>query len=319
MILAAGVSLAGTLLFGKLLLPVLRRLKLGQKILEIGPSWHKSKEGTPTMGGLFFMPAITVAVIAAGWHETERGRYAHLFILLFAWIYGGIGFIDDLAKVRKKRNQGLTAPQKLLLQLSAAAAFLALLRQFEFISGKLTVPFTELVFELPWPLYLTLGILFVAGFVNAVNFTDGVDGLCAGVTLPVAAFFGLLALSLENMGVSVFAGALAGGLLGFLFFNFHPAKVFMGDTGALFLGGALCGLAFAADRPLPLLIAGLVYLIEILSVVLQVAFFKLTKGKRLFRMSPIHHHFEMGGWKERKVFAVFSLVSAGCCVIAWFG
>ena len=318
MLLSAGIALLGALLFGRLLLPVLRRLKLGQRILEVGPNWHKTKEGTPTMGGFFFMLAMTAAVLTAGRGEMTDGRYTHLFILLFAWICGGIGFVDDLAKVRNKRNQGLSAPQKLLLQLSAAAAFLALFRSFGYTASELAVPFTSVVLPVPWPVYLTLGILFVAGFVNAVNITDGIDGLCAGVTLPAAVFLGALALSLENTGAAVFSGALAGGLLGFLFFNFNPAKVFMGDTGSLFIGGALCGLAFAMDKPLILVVAGLVYLLEILSVILQVTYFKLTKGKRMFKMSPVHHHFELCGWKEKKIFAVFTAVSAGLCLLAWF-
>ncbi|MDR1670011.1 MAG: phospho-N-acetylmuramoyl-pentapeptide-transferase [Oscillospiraceae bacterium] len=318
MILAAVVGFCGALVFGRLLLPVLRRLKLGQKILEVGPNWHKSKEGTPTMGGFFFMLAITAAMVGIGWTQMRDGHYTHLLILGFAWIYGVIGFIDDLAKVRKKRNQGLTAPQKLLLQLSAAAAFLSLMRYTGALSETVTIPFTEIAFTVPWPVYITLGILFITGMVNAVNFTDGLDGLLSGVTLPVAVLFGLMALRADNAGASVFAGAMTGGLLGFLWFNFHPAKVFMGDTGSLFIGGALCGLAFALNDPLILLVIGLVYLVELLSVVLQVTYFKLTGGKRIFKMSPIHHHFEMYGWKEKKIFAVFSLVSVLLCVAGWF-
>jgi phospho-N-acetylmuramoyl-pentapeptide-transferase len=319
MLLAAGLAFPLTLILGRLLLPLLRKLKIGQRILEIGPNWHKTKEGTPTMGGLFFMMAITVAIVAAGWREVFNGKYAHIFILLFAWICGLIGFVDDLAKVRRKKNQGLTALQKLLLQLSAAAAFLALTRYLGYTTTEVAIPFTSVVLEMPWPVYLTLGILFVAGMLNAVNITDGIDGMCSGVTVPVAVFFGLLALTLGDGDIAVFAGALAGSLIGFLFFNFNPAKVFMGDTGSLFLGGALCGMAFALNRPLILIVCGLIYVIEILSVVLQVTYFKLTGGKRIFKMSPIHHHFEMCDWGERKIFFVFTAVSAIVCVIAWFG
>ncbi|MCL2002503.1 MAG: phospho-N-acetylmuramoyl-pentapeptide-transferase [Oscillospiraceae bacterium] len=318
-LLSALAALLAALAFGALLLPLLRKLKVGQRILEVGPNWHKTKEGTPTMGGFVFMLAVTAAAAVFGWSESAEGRYTHLFILLFAWICGGIGFVDDLAKVKKNKNQGLSAPQKLLLQLSAAAAFLALLRVYGGMGSELAIPFTSVVVELPWPVYLTLAILFVAGMMNAVNFTDGIDGLCSGVTLPAAVFFALLALTLESAGVSVFAGALAGSLLGFLWFNFHPAKVFMGDTGSLFLGGALCGMAFALDRPLLLVPVALVHLVEILSVVLQVSYFKLTKGKRIFKMSPIHHHFEMCGWGEKKIFAVFTATSAVFCAVAWFG
>lgn len=318
LILSAVIGFCGVLVSGRLLLPVLRRLKLGQKILEVGPNWHKSKEGTPTMGGFFFMLAITAAMVGIGWTQMRDGYYTHLLILGFAWTYGIIGFVDDLAKVRKKRNQGLTAPQKLLLQLSAAAAFLSLMRYSGALTDTVTIPFTSVIFTVPWPVYITLGILFITGIVNAVNFTDGLDGLLSGVTLPVAVLFGLLAMRAENAGASVFAGALAGALLGFLWFNFHPAKVFMGDTGSLFIGGALCGLAFALNNPMILLVVGLIYLVELLSVVLQVTYFKLTGGKRIFKMSPIHHHFEMCGWKEKKIFSVFSLVSVLLCIAGWF-
>jgi phospho-N-acetylmuramoyl-pentapeptide-transferase len=313
------ISLTCALIAGILLLPALRRLKLGQKILEIGPNWHKSKEGTPTMGGFIFMSAISLAVIILGWREALEGRYTHLFVLLFAWVYGIIGCIDDLAKIRKKKNQGISAPQKLLLQLSAAAAFLALTRYFGYTTTEVAIPFTSVTFNIPWPVYLTLGILFVAGFVNAVNLADGADGLCTGEGLPIAIFFTLMAWQTGDSGAAIFAAALFGGLLGFLWFNFHPARVFMGDTGSLFIGGALCGLAFAINRPLILLVCGLVYLLVMLSVVLQVVYYKLTDGKRIFKMAPIHHHYEMCGWSEKKIFTVFSAASAVCCIIAWFG
>jgi phospho-N-acetylmuramoyl-pentapeptide-transferase len=319
MLIAAAISLVCTAASGYLILPVLRKLKVGQKILEVGPNWHKTKEGTPTMGGFIFMTAVTVTVIAVGWREASAGNYTHLFVLLFAWICGCIGFVDDLAKVRKKKNQGLSVPQKFLLQLSAAAAFISLTRYFGYTSSELAIPFTSVTLTLPWPVYLTLAIIFVTGFINAVNLADGVDGLCTGEGLPVAVFFTLLALSMANTGAVIFAAALTGGLLGFLWFNFNPAKVFMGDTGSLFIGGALCGLAFALDRPLILIIAGLVYLLVMLSVVMQVTYFKLTKGKRIFKMSPVHHHFEMCGWGEKKIFLVFTAVSAALCLIAWFG
>jgi phospho-N-acetylmuramoyl-pentapeptide-transferase len=323
-LLSAGISLILTLAAGVFLLPVLRRLKLGQKILEIGPNWHKSKEGTPTMGGFIFMSAISLAIIILGWKEMLGGNFSHLFILFFSWVYGIIGFIDDLAKIRKKKNQGLTASQKLFLQLTAAAAFLALLRFFGYFGDATTtiglaVPFTSVILPIPWAIYLTLGILFVAGFVNAVNLADGADGLCTGEGLPVAIFFILLAWKMENTAAAIFAAALAGGLLGFLRFNFHPAKVFMGDTGALFIGGALCGLAFAVNQPMLLLICGLVYLLVMFSVILQVVYYKVTDGKRIFKMAPIHHHYELCGWSEKKVFTVFSAVSAVCCAAAWFG
>jgi phospho-N-acetylmuramoyl-pentapeptide-transferase len=318
-LLSFAISLICALIAGILLLPVLRRLKLGQKILEIGPNWHKSKEGTPTMGGFIFILAVSLVVVIMGWREASEGRYTHLFVLLFAWVYGIIGCVDDLAKIRKKKNQGLSAPQKLLLQLSAAAAFLALTRLFGYTTTELAIPFTSVTLNIPWPIYLTLGILFVAGFVNAVNLADGADGLCTGEGLPIAIFFALLAWRLENAGAAIFAAALVGGLLGFLWFNFYPAKVFMGDTGSLFIGGSLCGLAFAVDRPMILLVGGLIYLLVMLSVIVQVIYFKVTDGKRIFKMAPIHHHYEMCGWSEKKIFTVFTGVSAVCCIVAWFG
>jgi phospho-N-acetylmuramoyl-pentapeptide-transferase len=314
-LISAGIALICSVAAGLLLLPMLRKLKVGQRILDVGPNWHKTKEGTPTMGGFIFMTAVTVATLTMVWKHGNIGIY----ILIFAWVCGCIGFIDDFCKIRNKRNKGLSAPQKLLLQLSAAAAFLALSRYFGYTTTELHIPFTGISVTLPWFAYLTLGILFVAGFINAVNITDGIDGLCTGVTIPAAVLFGAMAVSFAVPGISVFAGALAGGLAGFLFFNFNPAKVFMGDTGSLFLGGALCGLAFALDQPLILIVCGLIYCLTILSVVIQVAFFKLTGGKRVFKMAPVHHHFEMCGWKEKKLFFVYTTISIILCVIAWFG
>jgi phospho-N-acetylmuramoyl-pentapeptide-transferase len=318
-LLSGGLAMAVTALSGVLLIPALRKLKIGQSIKEIGPNWHMSKQGTPTMGGLMFMLGITAAVLAVGWPYALRGEFAHLFVLGFAWIYGVIGFLDDYHKVTKKQNLGLTALQKLALQLAVAAAFLALLRLFGYMKTDLYIPFWQVSIPMPWLLFAFCGLLVIGGMVNAVNFTDGVDGLCAGVTLPVAAFFTALGVLWSRPSLQVFGAALCGGLLGFLLFNFHPAKVFMGDTGSLFLGGAVCGLAFVFDAPLLLAVCGLVYILELLSVILQVGWFRLTKGKRLFRMSPLHHHFELGGWSEYKVFAVFTAATALLCAAAYFG
>lgn len=318
MIYGALVGCVVTALSGLFMIPALKKYKFGQSILEDGPRWHMSKQGTPTMGGFMFMTGITIAVIALGWNGIMTGQYAHIFILIFAWLYGMIGFIDDYAKIKKKQNKGLTALQKLLLQLAVAAAFLALLRYFDYVSPDVYIPFVGITISLPWLVYLGIGILLVAGFVNAVNLTDGVDGLCSGVTLPVAVTLGLVALNWDRPVIALFAGALAGSVLGFLFYNFHPAKVFMGDTGSLFIGGALVGLAFVLDVPLILVIAGLTYILEMFSVILQVGYFKLTHGKRIFKMAPLHHHFEISGWKEVKVFAVFTCLTVLMCVAAWF-
>lgn len=321
LLLPFGISLVATVLAGLILIPVLRRLKFGQSIREEGPKWHMSKQGTPTMGGLLFMLGITAAVLIAGWKDMAEGRFGHLFILAFALIFGIIGFIDDYYKVVRKQNLGLTALQKLMLQLAVSAAFIALLRYFEYLTPNLYIPFFQTSIKLPFLLYSVISLIVVAGMVNAVNLTDGVDGLCSGVTLPIAIFFAVLGTKeLWDKGeLSIFAAALAGGLIGFLIYNFHPAKIFMGDTGSLFLGGAVCGLGFVYDAPLLIIMVGAVYIIEMLSVMLQVVYFKLTKGKRLFRMAPVHHHLEMGGWSEKKIFAVFTGVTILLCVLAYFG
>lgn len=311
------VSLLVTVAAGALLIPLLRKLKAGQSIREEGPKWHMSKQGTPTMGGIMFIVGTAVAVLTVGWNALRGGDTSGVFVFLFALAFGAIGFIDDYFKVVKKTNLGLTALQKFLLQMVVAAAFLALLRYTGHLTGKVFLPFFNVEFEVWWGIYLFCALIYVVGFVNAVNLTDGVDGLATGVTIPVAVFFTAVFLLWKGAASTgaVFAAALAGGLLGFLFFNFHPAKVFMGDTGSLFLGGALCGMAFACDAPLLLIPVGLVYLIEMFSVMLQVIYFKVSGGKRLFRMAPIHHHFEMGGWSEKKLFFVFMLITVALCAV----
>ena len=308
-----------TLLLGKVLIPALHALKAGQSIREIGPKWHQVKAGTPTMGGLMFIAAAVVCVVVAGWSAMLAGTYEQLMILGFSLIYGAIGFVDDFVKVRLKRNLGLTALQKLVLQLAAAVAYLALLRWNGNLISALYIPFFQVSVELPWILYLVFAVFVILGCVNAVNLTDGVDGLATGVTLPVMVFFTVVAVSWGNDTLALFPAALIGGLLGFLCYNFHPAKVFMGDTGSLFLGGAVCGMAFALDMPLILVLVGLIYIVETLSVMIQVCYFKITHGKRVFRMTPIHHHFEMGGWSELKIFGVFTGITVVMCVLAWLG
>ncbi len=309
LLLTAGISFAVTVLVGLPLIPFLRRMKAGQTILEIGPSWHKSKQGTPTMGGLMFMVGITIAVVFAGWGAMLEGRFVHLFVLGFSWLFGAIGFVDDFYKVARKQNKGLSAIQKLMLQAAVSVAFLALLRLYGYITPNVFLPFFGVTIPLGWVVFLTFCTILVVGMVNAVNLTDGVDGLCSSVTLPVAVFFACIAMAWQRPEISWVAAALAGGVIGFLVYNFHPAKVFMGDTGALFIGGLVCGLAFAIDAPLLLLPVGIVYICETISVILQVGYFKMTGGKRLFKMTPIHHHFEKSGWSEVKVCAVFAAVT----------
>ena len=250
MIVACLVSFAVTVLVGgKVILPALRRMKAGQSIREDGPKWHAGKSGTPTMGGLMFILGIGAAVVAAGWPQMRQGIYTHLYVYLFALVFGAIGFFDDYQKVKKHQNLGLTALQKFVLQLAAAVAFLALMRLEGMLTPDVYVPFLQLYIHLSWPVYLVFAAFVIVGTVNAVNITDGLDGLATGVTVPVALFFVSVATWWGYAQLGVFAGAMLGGLLGFLIFNAYPAKVFMGDTGSLFLGGAVAGLAFAFDMP----------------------------------------------------------------------
>ena len=313
------LSFAVSLLLGKLLIPALRRLKAGQSIKEIGPKWHMSKQGTPTMGGLMFIAGIGIAVVAAGWDAMLGGTYTHLVVYLFALAFGAIGFVDDYVKVKYHHNTGLTAIEKFLLQLAASLAFVVLLRYMGILSPNLYIPFWGRELILSWPVYMAFAAFVIVGTVNAVNITDGVDGLATGVTIPVALFYTAVAAWYGYMELGTLAAALAGGLVAFLFYNFHPAKVFMGDTGSLFLGGAVCGLAFGLDIPLVLPVVGAIYVAEVLSDIIQVAYFKITHGKRIFRMAPLHHHFEMGGWSEVKLFGVFSGITALLCIASFWG
>ncbi len=310
------LSFGVTALLGRWMIPWLHKLHFGQTIREIGPSWHKNKQGTPTMGGLMFICGISASVclcvglfygLGGGETETALMKVKLFGGLFMALAYGAIGFLDDYISVVKKRNLGLNEKQKLVLQFAVAAAYFG---SIALAGGKTetVIPFVGRI-DLGFAYYILAAILLV-GLVNAVNFTDGVDGLNSTVT-----FFSCLALSLcagylSITGLSAMGVAAAAGCLGFLVWNFHPAKVFMGDTGSLFLGGMVGALAFGLDMPILLLPVGIIYWVEILSVVLQVGYFKATHGKRLFKMSPIHHHFEMSGWSEGKICAVFGGVTA---------
>ncbi len=312
--LAAGFLLSAVL--GRFLIPALRALKAGQSIREVGPTWHNSKAGTPTMGGLMFM-AGSLVCIATGLYS---GEWTHLLVLALALMFGAIGFFDDFIKVKKKRNLGLTSLQKLVLQIFASVIFLAAMHYSGELSYELRVPFVQdPVCAVPTLLYLAVAVFVIVGCVNAVNLTDGLDGLASGVTSPVMLFFVIAAIGLKDYALATFPAALLGGLLGFLIYNFYPAKVFMGDTGSLFLGGAVVGLAFALDMPLVLLFVGIIYIIETLSDILQVGYFKLTHGKRIFKMAPIHHHFEKCGWSEIKIWVVFVGLTVLMSVLAYFG
>ena len=313
------ISLAVTAGIGAVLTPALRRMKAGQSIREDGPVWHNKKQGTPTMGGVMFIAGVVVACLIAGYRDIRDGNPIHMIILIFGLANAAIGFLDDYKKLKKKQNLGLKALHKSALQIIVAIVFLGLLWMTDNLKSSLYVPFFNIAVQIPAPVYFLFAVFVTIGTVNSVNITDGADGLVSGVSIPVAVCITVIAALWGLTAIGVFAAALAGGLAGFLVFNFHPAKVFMGDTGSLFLGGAICALAFAMDMPLILIPLGIVYFIEALSDIIQVFYFKITHGKRIFKMAPIHHHFEMCGWSEYKLFFVFSAVSVVFAVISYFG
>ena len=320
-VIAAAASFAIASLFGLWLIPFLKKIHFGQTIREEGPEWHNSKQGTPIMGGFMFILSSIVAGVACillyhalSVRETPL-MTAKLFAGMFmAAAFGAIGFIDDYIKAVKKRNLGLTAVQKLVLQFVVAIAYLVTVALF---GGKTEtfIPFYGMLDI--GSMYYPLAAILIVGIVNAANLTDGIDGLDGSVTFFIAIFFMLIASYVSRMGASIMAAALAGGCLGFLIWNFHPAKVFMGDTGSLYLGGYVCALAFALDMPIMLILIALIYIVEMFSVILQVLYFKATKGKRLFKMSPIHHHFEMSGWSEVKIVIMFSIFTIICGALAF--
>ena len=318
-ILSFIVAFGVAAILGQILVPLLRRWKAGQSIREDGPTWHMSKQGTPTMGGVMFIAAMAVALLVAGWQELGQGNRNHWYVFVFALVFGVIGFIDDFQKLRHHANEGLTAPQKFLLQLAAAIAFTVLMRGEGYLTPNLFIPFVNLTIPLPWVVYMVFAAFVMVGTVNAVNLTDGIDGLATGVTIPVALFYMAVSAWFGRTDLAILSAALAGGLAAFLIYNFHPAKVFMGDTGSLFLGGMVCGMAFALDIPLVIPVVGLVYVAEVLSDIIQVAYFKKTGGKRFFRMAPLHHHLELGGWSETKLFCVFSGATLALCCLAFLG
>jgi len=308
------------------LIPFLKSKKMGQKILEIGPRWHKNKEGTPMMGGLSFIgasAAVMLLVLIAGAFFGELTKLLPLaYVVGYGILNALIGVIDDSAKLRKKQNEGLTSKQKYLLQLGAAALFLVLLSLTGQITTELFIPFLGIRLELGI-FYYIIALLLLTGVVNSVNLTDGIDGLSSSVTLVVGMFFSAAAFFSGKIAspeaAAILGALLIGGTLGFLVYNFYPARIFMGDTGSLFLGGMVVGCAFIAGNPLIIVVCGIIYMCEAASVILQVGYFKLTHGKRLFRMAPIHHHFEKCGWNEVRIVAVFSAVTALFSVLAWFG
>ena len=324
--LALVMAFITAVIVGRFYVPWLKKIKAGQEIKENGPTWHMSKSGTPTMGGVIFISACTLVCLTVGFDSMRSGDFTHIFVLLFALVFGVIGFLDDWEKLRKKQNLGLSAKAKFLLQLVAALVFVLLLRKMGYISTHLYIPFWNITVYIPEVIYFILAAFIIVGTVNAVNITDGVDGLASGTSIPVCLFFAAVSFLWGDkyMALGIFASALLGGLMGFLVYNFNPAKVFMGDTGSLFLGGAIAALAFAYDMPLILITLGIVYIIETLSDIIQVTYFKLTHGKRVFKMAPFHHHLEMGGWtgkkwKEKELFALFTSVSLVFAIISFIG
>lgn len=311
-------SLLVTAVSGFVIIPALRKMKFGQTIKEIGPTWHQGKNGTPTMGGLMFyigvlvglvlgytVLAISVPELLNGWMSSTS--ISLLISVLTAYAFGFVGFVDDYIKVVKKRNLGLKARYKIIAQILITGAYLMSLHLSGTLSTVVTLPFFGAV-DFGWTFYV-ISYLLIIGMVNAVNLTDGIDGLASSVTFIVMMGFMFISSLLGNTTMALFAAAVAGGCAGFLAWNFYPAKTFMGDTGSMFLGGAVVAAAYGIGRPELLIFMGIIYLIEAFSVMLQVSYFKLTHGKRIFKMSPIHHHFEMCGWSEVKIVGVFSFIA----------
>ena len=311
--------------FGKYYIPWLHKQKVQQET-KSQVTWHAGKSGTPTMGGAMFIFAVAFVCLTVGFESMLHGKFVHVFVLLFASVFGAIGFLDDWEKIKNRQNLGLTAKKKFLLQLAAALVFVLLMRSLGYVRPNLFIPFSGKTVPLPEWLYFVFAAFVIVGTVNAVSITDGVDGLATGTSLPVMLFFVAVtfAWGQEFLELGIFASGLLGGLLGFLVYNFNPAKVFMGDTGSLFLGGAVAALAFAYDMPLVLITLGIIYIIETLSDIIQVGYFKLSHGKRVFKMAPFHHHLEMGGWtgkkwSEKELFVLFTGISLLFAIISFIG
>ena len=308
-----------TALAERILIPILRSHKAGQKILDIGPRWHKSKEGTPIMGGIGFILAILIAVAIFFVYAAIRQRapeYIPLALTVaFAVGHGAIGFVDDYCKLIKKQNEGLTRIQKLILQFAVTAGYLCVMGYTGNLPTEIIIPLIKL--PIRGFVWYILAALLTVGVINGANFTDGLDGLASSVTYVIGIFFAIFAFFAKDLGLSVVGAAIIGATIGFLLYNFHPAKVFMGDTGSLFLGAIVMGAIFQTGNPLLLFLVCAVYIIELLSTVLQILYFKITHGKRLFKMAPIHHHFEKCDWSENKIVLVFSIVELLFCTLAF--
>ena len=304
------ISFLISVVFCPILIPFLRKLKFGQTEREEGPQSHLKKNGTPTMGGLVILASILLTSLI------YIGKFTEILPVLFMTLgFGLIGFLDDYIKVVKKRSLGLTPLQKMALQFIVTGVFIYYYFKIAGLDTSIKIPFVSGDgFVMPTWLFIIFVFIVVLGTVNGVNFTDGLDGLASGVTVIVATFFTIAALSL-NPSMTPITGAVVGSLLGFLLFNTYPARVFMGDTGSLALGGFVSSIALMLHMPLFIVIIGLIYLVEVLSVIFQVGYFKLTHGKRIFKMAPIHHHFELCGYSETQVVAAFSIVTALLCLV----
>ena len=314
--LIAAIAFAVSMLVTARMIPLMRHRQFGQFIREEGPQAHLSKAGTPTMGGIAFIIGITVAIVASMFMKGSEAT-GKIAILLSMFAFGAIGFIDDYNKVAKKQNEGLTPKQKLLLQVIFGAALAVFMMTKE--GTTMLIPFFGKTVDFGI-MYIPFVIFIEVAMANAVNLTDGLDGLAASTSSIVACTFAIIGMTVHggNEPMAVAGQAVFGALLGFLLYNHYPAKIFMGDTGSMALGGVLSAMAIVGHMEWLLPIAGLIYVIEALSVIIQVTYFKKTGGKRVFRMAPIHHHFELGGWHETKVVRVFCIFTFICCVIAFF-
>ena len=322
-VIAFGISFG----LGYVVIPFLHKIKFGQTILDIGPKWHKNKQGTPTMGGILFIAGTVVAfgvvlvidkllggnIIEVNDIVANSMRVKIYGGLIMALGFAFIGFLDDYIKVVKKRNKGLSIIQKTVLQIVLMIGYLVTLYMID-PTGSMFIPFVGMVETKIFFWVIGVGVIYCT--TNAVNFTDGIDGLCGSVTFTAALSFIAIAALRNCFGISLLAAALAGGLVGYLVWNWHPAKVMMGDLGSMFLGGMVVAFSYAVDCPLIILLTGIIYVAEFGSDVLQIGYFKLTHGKRIFKMAPIHHHFEMCGWKEVKIVKIFSLVNLVGGIIA---
>lgn len=312
-ILAVIIAFVISAIMCPVVIPFLHKLKFGQQVREDGPQAHLKKQGTPTMGGLVILTSIIITSLL------YIKDYPRIIPVLFVTVgFGVIGFLDDYIKIVMKRSEGLKPWQKIVGQFLITGIFACYLLTATDVGMEMLIPFTDEYLEFPVWLFVPALFFIVLGTDNGVNFTDGLDGLCTSITILVATFFTIVAIG-ENSGISPITGAVVGSLLGFLLFNVYPARVFMGDTGSLALGGFVASSAFMMRMPLFIAIVGLIYLVEVLSVIIQVGYFKKTGGKRFFKMAPIHHHFELCGWSETRVVGVFSIITAILCLVAYLG